>query len=144
VAGLALAMILVSGSTLAMEGYYRSPTLRGDVVVFTAEGDLWTHNLSSGQTLRLTTHSALETNAALSPDGQQLAFVADYEGVREVYVMPISGGVPRRISHENDSVVVQGWSSSGKVIYAAANKLGAPRCQRDNITFKQTPYALDV
>jgi len=31
-----------------------------------------------------------------------------------------------------------------KVIYAAANKLGAPRCQRDNITFKQTPYALDV
>lgn len=31
-----------------------------------------------------------------------------------------------------------------KVIYAAANKLGAPRCQREHITFKQTPYALDV
>lgn len=31
-----------------------------------------------------------------------------------------------------------------KVIYAAANKLGAPRCQRENIIFKQTPYALDV
>ena len=31
-----------------------------------------------------------------------------------------------------------------KVIYAAANKLGVPRCQREGITFKQTPYALDV
>lgn len=31
-----------------------------------------------------------------------------------------------------------------KVIYTAANKLVAPRCQRENITFKQTPYALDV
>ena len=30
-----------------------------------------------------------------------------------------------------------------KVIYAAANRLGA-RAQRENITFKQTPYALEV
>lgn len=31
-----------------------------------------------------------------------------------------------------------------KVIYAAANRLGGPRCDREQITFKQTPYALDV
>lgn len=31
-----------------------------------------------------------------------------------------------------------------KVIYAAANKLGGPRCDREQITFKQTPYALDI
>jgi site-specific DNA-methyltransferase (adenine-specific)/adenine-specific DNA-methyltransferase len=31
-----------------------------------------------------------------------------------------------------------------KVIYAAANRLGTPRLQRERITFKQTPYALDV
>jgi adenine-specific DNA-methyltransferase len=30
-----------------------------------------------------------------------------------------------------------------KVIYAAANRLGAPRLQRERIVFKQTPYALD-
>jgi len=31
-----------------------------------------------------------------------------------------------------------------KVIYAAANRLGAPRCRREQIVFKQTPYALDL
>jgi site-specific DNA-methyltransferase (adenine-specific)/adenine-specific DNA-methyltransferase len=31
-----------------------------------------------------------------------------------------------------------------KVIYAAAGRLGAARLRRDGITFKQTPYALDV
>jgi site-specific DNA-methyltransferase (adenine-specific)/adenine-specific DNA-methyltransferase len=31
-----------------------------------------------------------------------------------------------------------------RVIYAAACRLGNPRLQRENITFKQTPYALDV
>ncbi len=31
-----------------------------------------------------------------------------------------------------------------KVIYAAANRLGVPRLQRERIVFKQTPYALDL
>jgi len=31
-----------------------------------------------------------------------------------------------------------------KVIYAAACRLGAARLQRENIVFKQTPYALAV
>ncbi len=31
-----------------------------------------------------------------------------------------------------------------KVIYAAACRLGTPRLARERITFKQTPYALDV
>jgi site-specific DNA-methyltransferase (adenine-specific)/adenine-specific DNA-methyltransferase len=31
-----------------------------------------------------------------------------------------------------------------RVIYAAACRLGAPRLRREGITFKQTPYALDV
>ena len=31
-----------------------------------------------------------------------------------------------------------------KVIYAAACRLGAPRLQREQIVFKQTPYALEV
>jgi site-specific DNA-methyltransferase (adenine-specific)/adenine-specific DNA-methyltransferase len=31
-----------------------------------------------------------------------------------------------------------------RTIYAAANRLGAPRLQREGIVFKQTPYSLDV
>ena len=31
-----------------------------------------------------------------------------------------------------------------KVIFAAANRLGAPKLAREQIVFKQTPYALDV
>jgi len=77
-----LAILLLTSSAIAAEGYYRSPSLRGDVVVFTAEGDLWAHRLGNGQTTRLTTHPALETGASLSPDGSQIAYIADYEGVR--------------------------------------------------------------
>ena len=123
----ALAILLVSSSTLAMEGYYRSPGLHGDVVVFTAEGDLWAHHLGSGRTTRLTTHPALETGASLSPDGTRIAYVADYEGVAEVYVMPVTGGVPKRVTYENAGVAVQGWSADGRVLYSTGSAVGAPR-----------------
>jgi tricorn protease len=110
-----------------MEGYYRSPGLHGDVVVFTAEGDLWAHHLGSGRTTRLTTHPALETGASLSPDGTRIAYVADYEGVAEVYVMPVTGGVPKRVTYENAGVAVQGWSADGRVLYSTGSAVGAPR-----------------
>ena len=124
---LALAALCVAGSSIAADGYYRSPTLRGDIVVFTAEGDLWSHRISDGQTTRLTTHPALETGASLSPDGSQIAYVADYEGVSEVYVMPVAGGVPRRVTYENAGVAVQGWSESGLVLFSTGGEVGAPR-----------------
>ena len=66
----ALALLVVATSSSAMEGYYSSPTLHGDMVVFTAEGDLWIHQLGIEQAERLTTHPSLETQASISPDGE--------------------------------------------------------------------------
>jgi len=75
-------------------GYFRFPTLAGDQIVFTAEGDLWAVPIAGGHAARLTTHPAEETNAVASPDGKQLAFSAAYDGPVEVYVMPVAGGRP--------------------------------------------------
>ena len=67
---LAFFILFVTGTVSATEGYYTSPAMRGDTVVFTAEGDLWTHHRGEGRTERLTTHPTLETQATLSRDGQ--------------------------------------------------------------------------
>lgn len=101
-----------------VEGYYRFPALRGDTVVFTAEGDLWTAPVSGGLARRLTAAIGEETHAAISPDGERLAFSGTYEGPTEVYTMPISGGVPRRWTYERESSIVNGWTPDGKLTYA--------------------------
>ncbi|RUO23849.1 peptidase S41 [Aliidiomarina minuta] len=105
-------------------GYYRAPALHGEHIVFTAEGDLWKTSTSGGPAQRLTTHPADESYAAISPDGSQVAFVADYEGVPEAYVMPLMGGKPKRVSFENSRVRVQGWTASGAVLYSTDSAVG--------------------
>lgn len=113
----------------AAEGYYRFPGLADGQVTFTAEGDLWSVPLAGGRAARLTTHPAQETSAVPSPDGRQLAFAAAYDGPVDVYVMPVAGGVPKRVSFEGGISAPVGWTPAGEVLYIAQNETG-PTGQR--------------
>lgn len=108
----------------AVQGYYRSPTLQQDNIVFTAEGDLWLANAQGEPARRLTSHLAEETQPLLSADGKTLAFVANYEGSSEIYTMPISGGVAKRITFENSRVNIQQWLADGRILYATDSAAG--------------------
>lgn len=108
----------------ATQAYYRFPAVRGNVLIFTAEGDLWKTSTAGGVAQRLTTHAAAETHAALSHDGQQIAFVASYEGDQEAYLMPVGGGLPRRLTFEGGGVTVVGWTRDGEVLVSAQNPRG--------------------
>ena len=121
---LTLSLSGLFSTAIAAPAYYRFPTIKGDAVVFTAEGDLWKVASSGGQAQRLTTHPAAEVLPAISPDGKWLAFSASYEGPSEAYVMPMSGGVPKRISFENDQVNVLGWTNSGEVMVSTLSSSG--------------------
>jgi tricorn protease len=124
VAAVLCAALTMTSVAVAAEGYYRFPALVGDVVLFTAEGDLWSMPLAGGRASRLTTHQAKETNAVASPDDQWLAFAAAYDGPVEVYVMPLSGGPPRRVTFEGTRSVPVGWAPAGEVLYVSQNPIG--------------------
>lgn len=111
-------------SAQAAPGYYRAPALSGDTLVFTAEGDLWTQSLGAEKAQRLTTQAAEEKDAALSKDGKTLAYVANYEGADELYLMPLTGGLPKRVTFEQSRVRLQGWTADGKLLYATDNSFG--------------------
>jgi tricorn protease len=124
------------------KGYYRSPAIYKNTVVFTAEGDLWKYDLQSNLATRLTTNSGVEENPAISPDGKQLAFTGQYEGVTEAYLMDINGSVPKRLTYDFDSydMHLSGWTKDGKILYrtAANNPLPTPQLAKlDPITLKK-------
>ena len=97
------------------QGYYRYPGIHGDTVVFTAEGDLWSASVTGGAARRLTSDPGREMYAAISPDGQTVAFSGEYEGPLDVYTMPIDGGLPQRRTWDGGAVVA-GWTPDGRVL----------------------------
>ena len=126
VAGLAIA---TDADADAPKGYYRFPAIHGDTIVFTAEGDLWRVGTGGGVAQRLTTHPGTESHAAISPDGQTLAFSAEYEGPTEVYTMPLTGGLPTRQTFEGAGAAVVGWTPDGRVLYRTGTYSTLPEAQ---------------
>jgi tricorn protease len=87
-----------SASAPATTKLLRFPDVRGNEVVFTYGGDLWSASTSGGSAVRLTAHEGLELFARYSPDGQWIAFTGQYDGDEQVYVIPRAGGVPRQLT----------------------------------------------
>jgi tricorn protease len=118
-AGLLMSALAASGASEARNAYYRFPAVHGDTVVFTSEGDLWSVDIHGGYARRLTSDSGIETKASISPDGQYVAFVAQYDGPSDVYVMPVGGGVPQRRTWDGASVPA-GWAPNGRLLVSTS------------------------
>ena len=76
----------------------RFPAVSGDRIVFSSAGDLYTVPRAGGIARKLTSHPGYESFARFSPDGQWIAFTGEYDGNREVYLIPAQGGVPKRLT----------------------------------------------
>ncbi|HTR25184.1 MAG TPA: winged helix-turn-helix domain-containing protein [Terriglobales bacterium] len=60
-----------------------------------------------------------------SPDGTTLAFVRNTKDVEDIYLMPASGGEPRRLTFDNRLIVGLTWTPDSKEIVFASNRGGA-------------------
>src|SRR5919197_3682422 len=102
------------------EAYLRFPTIHGDTVVFVAEDDLGTVPSGGGRAWRLTAGVAEASHPRLSPDGSRLAFTGREDGPAEVYVMPATGGVSRRLTFEAATLcAVTSWDPDGAIVYSS-------------------------
>ncbi|MFI6316281.1 PDZ domain-containing protein [Nonomuraea sp. NPDC050556] len=102
-----------------MPAYLRFPAIHGDLVVFTAEDDLWSVHADGGRAHRLTAGVAEAGYPRFSPSGADLAFVGREEGPEEVYVMPADGGAARRLTFHGARCTVTGWDPQGRILYAS-------------------------
>lgn len=133
-----------SGYSQEVKGYYRYPTVYKNLIVFAAEGDLWSVGIGGGSAKRLTTHPGEETHPVISPDGKTIAFTANYEGFPEVYTMPINGGIPKRWTYEDEASIATTWTPAGEIVYTTQHYSTLPTQQlvRIESSGKQAPLPL--
>lgn len=112
----------------------RFPAINGDQIVFSYAGDLYTVNSNGGQSRKLTSHVGYEMFPKFSPDGKHIAFTGQYDGNTEVYLIPASGGEPKRLTYTatlgrddlgdrmGPNNIVMAWTPDGKYITYRSRK----------------------
>ena len=88
---------VVSSTTTDGEGasMYRYPDISNDEIVFVYANDLWRVPIEGGTALPLASPEGTEGMPRFSPSGDEVAFMGNYGGGRDIYVVPVEGGLPR-------------------------------------------------
>ena len=111
----------------------RFPDIHKDKIAFVYAGDIWIVDSNGGTARRLTSHKGMELFPKFSPDGEWIAFSAEYSGNRQVYVMSVNGGAPKQLTYYNDvgpmpprggfDYRILDWTPDGKNVLFRANRL---------------------
>jgi tricorn protease len=103
------------------------PAVSKSSIAFVYAGDLWIANLDGTGVRRMTSDEGIESNPAFSPDGRLLAFSAQYEGNTDVYVIPVEGGVPVRLTWHPGADIVQGFTPDGASVLFTSGRASYSR-----------------
>jgi TolB protein len=70
---------------------------------FEGNAELYKISATDGSVIsRLTNSPGIDSSAAASPGGDQIAFVSDRQGTPQIYLMPSSGGGARRLTYQGN------------------------------------------
>lgn len=93
-------------------------SLDGKRVVITARGEVFDVPVTEGITRNVThTPGSNDREACWSPDGKNIAYIADKTGETEIWLQPADGGSAVQLTKDNDTYIRScTWSPDGKKI----------------------------
>jgi tricorn protease len=120
--------LLAFSNTLFPQGtrLLRQPAITETHISFAYGGDIWVIDFEGGNTVRLTSTPAVESNPHFSPDGKWIAFNSNRSGNQAVYIVPVDGGMAKRLTWHPAPATVRGWSPDGKRVLYATSRDNAP------------------
>ncbi|HEX5069170.1 MAG TPA: PDZ domain-containing protein [Vicinamibacterales bacterium] len=134
VVSIAAAGALVAGAVTVLQAraidgrMFRYPDVSATRIAFVYAGDIWTVPRAGGAATRLSSPLGEEMFPRFSPDGSQIAYSANYDGNLDVYVVPVDGGEPKRLTYHPMDDRVIGWHPDGKrVLFASGRESGRQR-----------------
>ncbi|HSO22580.1 MAG TPA: hypothetical protein VLT81_06715, partial [Chondromyces sp.] len=93
--GFAAAVCLASPGASAIDTadtrFLSQPAIGGGHLAFVYANDLWVAEADGRHPRRLTSDEGVESNPVFSPDGEWIAFDAQYDGNTDVYIVSTRG-----------------------------------------------------
>src|SRR5690606_27497765 len=108
-------------SVSAQKRIYRYPDVSADKIVFSFADNLWLVDKNGGQAIKISSPAGPEMFPRFSPDGQTIAFSANYDGNTDIYTIGVKGGVPHRVTHHGMGEMVQDWYPDGTHLFFSSS-----------------------
>ncbi|MCK4546389.1 MAG: PD40 domain-containing protein [Candidatus Eisenbacteria sp.] len=131
---LSIAILALLGFTaspaLAVEphaGMLRYPDVSATHIAFVYSNDLWLVSRDGGTAVPLASPPGAERFPKFSPDGETIAFLGNYDGNSDIYTIPVSGGMPFRVTHHPHAEILTEWTGDGRIIFFAWGMATYPR-----------------
>ena len=105
----------------------RYPDVGQDKIVFLYTNDLWIVPREGGQAVPLASPPGEELFPKFSPDNKTIAFVGNYDGNRDIYTIPVEGGIPFRVTHHPSGEILCDWTQDGKLLFYSSGQSGLGR-----------------
>ena len=113
-----LASAFASAIDTADTRFLSQPAIGGGHLAFVYADDLWVAEADGSHPRRLTSDEGVESNPVFSPDGEWIAFDAQYDGNTDVYIVPTRGGIPTRLTwHPSADNVCAFTPDGGAVLF---------------------------
>jgi tricorn protease len=97
----------------------QQPAVSKTHIAFIYAEDLYVCKLDGSDVRRLTSDQGVESNPAFSPDGQTIAFSAQYDGNLDAFIIPVDGGSPKRLTFHPGPDIVRGFTPDGQVLFGS-------------------------
>ncbi len=110
-------------------GMLRYPDVSKDNIVFVYANDLWLVPREGGMATPLASPAGQEFYPRFSPDGDHVVFQGNYEGDRDLYTIPLTGGAPERLTHHPGNETPTDWTDDG-IVYHMSGTAGLGRQQQ--------------
>lgn len=116
----ALATLIFTSFGMAQNPLINFPAISpdGTTIAFNYQGDIWTATINGLNPKRLTVHEAYDTKPVWSADGTSIAFISERFGNNDVYIMPATGGTPKRITYHSTSDIITDYTPEGNILFS--------------------------
>ncbi len=111
-------------------GMMRWPDVSKDQVCFVYANDIWVAPKAGGQARPLASPPGVESFPRFSADGSTIAFIGNYDGNRDIYSIPLAGGIPARITFNPSGETLCDWMPDGNLLFFTNAYAGLQRQQQ--------------
>lgn len=97
--------------------YLRYPHVRGDLLTFIADDDVWLASAGGGRAWRISADQSAAAYPRISPDGSLIAWTSWRDGPGEIYLAATGEGGAARVTYwSSDTTTMHGWSPRGEIL----------------------------